>query len=364
MIVPAEASAQHRAVPRPAPRPVVYYLRAAVAVPTVTVRTPTARRSASVLGGYAGWYGWYAWRVSDRLRISLPLRRTPIPIRRLLRLQRPARLAGQAPACRGLHRRLLRRHGRRLRRLVAAAHVAPGEHELTDLSAGPSHLPAESPVPTRRHDQVEHVMQPLAPGEPEEARRRRRTRRPAPVRRDDDLPEPPPRPPQPSRAPHAAGPDRRAVARTTAARDSRPAARCGSHRRRRTLGITGGRRRDAAAVGRHAPRRGAEGRLPHLQRRGPGAARRHDVAQRELEPSMSRLYRQLPTSNSQLPKDVRTTGVEVAAADPVPFDFHLLLRLTARWKLGVGRWELTMSRELTAPAAPAAGTRTSPRRRR
>ena len=79
--------------------------------------------------------------------------------------------AGRAAADRGLHRRLLRRHGRRLRRHVPAA--ATSSLAITTIEL---YLPGHRPYQQRVYVQpgrtfnIRHTMEPLAPGEAEPAR--------------------------------------------------------------------------------------------------------------------------------------------------------------------------------------------------
>jgi hypothetical protein len=181
LIVPAEASAQRRVVRRPAPRSVVYvsarphyynYYRPYYYAPAF-----------GFYGGYAGWYNWYGGYPFLYSQYPYPY---PYPYRRYdyssaARIQVQPRHAevfidgyfvGTVDDFDGWAQRL---------------NVAPGEHELTIYLKGHRTFRQNvlfRPGATLR---IEHVMQPLAAGDPEESRPVPSGR--SPGRRDDYPPD-------------------------------------------------------------------------------------------------------------------------------------------------------------------------------
>ena len=184
-VVPADLSAQHRAVPRPAVHG--SWIRATLLLrqllPAVPIHTTghatTGRRSGISVGfgwyGSVGWYGAFGYplsllRVSVRLPLRLPVRLSVSLSRLLLGLWRlgadqiqprhaevfiDGYFVGPVDDFDGWAQRL---------------NVAPGEHELTVYLKGYQTYRENvlfRPGATLR---VEHVLQPLAPGQPEDAR--------------------------------------------------------------------------------------------------------------------------------------------------------------------------------------------------
>ena len=184
LIVPAAASAQHRAVPRPAARPVYghggpyhggYYRPAYYGYYRPYYYSPYYYAPFGFYGGYGGWYGgfgigfsfgypgWYGayaypgpypyaypayyWDYSGAARIQVQPRYAEVFI--------DGHFVGAVDDFDGWLQRL---------------NVAPGEHELAIYLKGHRTFRQNvlfRPGATLR---VEHVMQPLATGEPDEAR--------------------------------------------------------------------------------------------------------------------------------------------------------------------------------------------------
>jgi hypothetical protein len=183
-ILPAEASAQRRvAVRRPAVRSVVY----------VSAR-PYYRPfyySPFFYGGYGGWYsgyGWYPYYWGQ----PYPYRRYYADYSGAARLQVQPRDAqvyidgyfvGTVDDFDGWLQRL---------------HVDPGEHDLAVYRPGYRTYRQQVLFRPGATIKIEHVMQPLAPGDPEEPRPMPAPSASQPPRRND--PMPPRRAPAPPRA--------------------------------------------------------------------------------------------------------------------------------------------------------------------
>ena len=160
-VVPADLSAQHRAVPRPPvhhggyvnARPYYYgYYR-----PYYGYYRPYYYGPAFGLSVGFGWYG--SVRLVRRVRVSLlrlsgrlPLSaRLRVSVSRLLGLWRLGADPDSATACRGVHRRPFRGSGGRLRRLGPAPERGARRARAHGVSEGVSVVPGERPVPAWRH---------------------------------------------------------------------------------------------------------------------------------------------------------------------------------------------------------------------
>ena len=341
VIVPAEAFAQRRVVRRPASRPVVHvsarphyynYYR--------PYYRPYYYAPFGLYGGYAGWSSWYGgypflyaqypypryypryYDYSSAARLQVEPRHAEVFI--------DGYFVGTVDDFDGWLQRL---------------NVAPGEHELTVYLKGYRTFRQNVLFRPGSTLKIEHVMQPLAAGDPEEPRPVASGRAPrAPSRDnyppDEDQPQDPsPRPWRSGPVPASRRPGTTARWRVTAVRlprAARPATRRGSDRRRRIVAVAAGRQHHAAALRRHPPGRGAKGRLSHLRLRGPGAPWRYDGAECEFDvgsdltnpKSQARKSQPLPTANSE-----QLARPELKGVSGVQLGF-------GSWcLLGVGRWE-------------------------
>jgi hypothetical protein len=208
VIVPAEAFAQRRVVRRPAPRSVVHvsarphyynYYR--------PYYRPYYYAPFGLYGGYAGWYSWYG---------AYPFHYAQYPYPRYYpryydytgaaRLQVEPRHAevfidgyfvGTVDDFDGWAQRL---------------NVAPGEHELTIHLKGYRTFRQNVLFRPGSTLKIEHVMQPLAAGDPEEPRPVASERAPRAPARDSDPPDeyqpqdPSPRPGDPVPSPRRGAP--------------------------------------------------------------------------------------------------------------------------------------------------------------
>ena len=161
MAMPADAWAQRRVVRRPAPRTVVYVARPHY---RPYYYRPYYYAPAFAFGGYAGWYNWYGHPFYAQYPYPYPYGRYYRDYTSSARLQVQPRHAevfidgyfvGVVDDFDGWSQRL---------------RVEPGEHELEIYLPGHRSFHQNvlfRPGATLR---IEHVMQPLAAGEPEDPR--------------------------------------------------------------------------------------------------------------------------------------------------------------------------------------------------